>query len=200
MKRLMAVTMPLAAALAIAACGSSGSTSTPSAGTTPGSGSAATTNPAASGKSQSTVSLKPVSGIGNVVVDHAGMAVYNSNQEPNTSKIVCTASAGCTSFWKPLLVSGGKPAGSGNVGKLGTFQNPEGDTQVTINGVPVYTFVSDSAGKVTGNNYKDQFNGASFHWHVLIAGGKAAPASAGPSGSSSGSNTSTSGGGGGYGY
>ena len=104
MKRLVAVTMPIAAAFAIAACGSGGSTSTPSAGTTPASGSA-TASRAASGSSSSTVSLKQVSGIGNVLVDSDGMALYTPNQEPDTSKILCTANAGCTSFWKPLLVS-----------------------------------------------------------------------------------------------
>jgi predicted lipoprotein with Yx(FWY)xxD motif len=136
-----------------------------------------------------------VSGIGNVLVDSAGMALYNPNREPNTSKILCTAKAGCTSFWKPLLISSGKPVGSGNVGKLGTFKNPEGGIQITVNGRPVYTFVSDSAGKVTGNNYQDHFNGTSFHWHALVAGGRAASAATESSGSSS-----SYGGGSGNGY
>jgi len=193
MKRLiLTVGAAIVAAVAIAACGGGTSaTTTPSAGAATGTG----TSAPASGGATRTVDLQQVSGVGRVLVSSAGMAMY-TNDADTGGKVVCTTGSGCTSFWKPVMVSGAKPTGMGNVGKLGTIKRPEGTTQLTVNGKPVYTFVSDSPGKVTGNGFTDHFAGHKFVWHALVTGGTAAPASSSPAPTT----TTSSGGGGAYGY
>ena len=46
----------------------------------------------------------------------------------------------------------------------------EGGSQVTFGGKPLYTFVQDSPGQVTGNGVTDSFGGTSFTWTVASTG------------------------------
>jgi predicted lipoprotein with Yx(FWY)xxD motif len=106
------------------------------------------------------------------------------------SKIACTSK--CAAFWTPLAApSGGQPTSgdSGVQAKLGSITRSDGTTQVTFGGKPLYSFVKDSSGKVTGNGFSDQFGGTTFTWTVASTGGA----------SSSSSGSTTSSGGGGYG-
>lgn len=139
------------AVLALSACGGSGSAASP---TTAG--------------SSDTVSTADVQGVGTVLVDSKGMALYSPDQE-KSGTIECTAE--CTSIWVPLTVAG-TPTGSSDVAsKLGTVKRPDGATQVTFDGKPLYTFAEDSGpDTVTGDGAKDQFGGQSFTWHVAEAG------------------------------
>jgi len=157
------------AVLALSACGGSGNAASPAAGTT--------------GSSSDTVSTADVQGVGTVLVDSKGMALYSPDQE-KSGTIMCTT--GCTAIWVPLTVSG-SPTGSSDIAsKLGTVMRPDGATQVTFDGKPLYTFAEDSGpDTVTGDGAKDSFGGTSFTWHVAAPGAV--------------STTSTSGGGG-YGY
>lgn len=164
MKRLMAFGMAIPAALAIAACGSSSSSS---------SGGSASSAPA-SGSSSKTVRVQQVSGVGKVLVDSSGMAVYSTPVEAG-GKIVCDS--GCNSFWKPVTVSGAKPTAAAGAGKIGEIKRPDGTTQATINGKPVYTFAQDSPGKINGNGFVDHFAGRTFKWDVVKASGTAASGS-----------------------
>ena len=157
------------AVLALSACGGSGNAASPAAGTT--------------GSSGDTVSTANVSGTGTVLVDSKGMALYSPDQE-TSGKIMCTAE--CTSIWVPLTVSGQPTGTSAVAARLGTVMRPDGATQVTFDGKPLYTFAEDSGpNTVTGNGAKDAFGGTSFTWHVAAPGAV--------------TTTSTSGGGG-YGY
>ena len=63
-----------------------------------------------------------------------------------------------------------------------------GRRQISAGSKPLYTFVQDEPGKITGDGFKDDFAGKAFTWHVVLAGGGQ---------SDGGSATST---GGGYGY
>jgi len=165
----------LAAALGLAACGGSNDSN------------ATAASPPAS---QDTVAASNVSGAGSVLVDSQGNALYTPDQEAN-GKILCTGS--CESIWMPLTVSGSaQPTASADVtGKVGTVKRPDGTEQVTMNGAPLYTFAEDGGpGNVTGDGFSDQFDGHSFTWHVVNAGGTA----------SSSSTTTTSSGGGYGGY
>jgi predicted lipoprotein with Yx(FWY)xxD motif len=117
-----------------------------------------------------TVSVEHVDGVGNVLVDSKGMALYSPQQEAG-GKVMCTDS--CTSIWVPLTLSGsGKPTGSSGVAsKLGTVDRPDGAVQVTYQGKPLYTFAEDaSPGTVTGNGFQDQFGGRQFDWEVASVG------------------------------
>ena len=163
MRQLMAIGAAAFAVLAIAACGGGGGSKTSGA---------------------DTVSVRQLSGLGSVLVDPSGKALYTSDQEAS-GKIVCDGS--CNAFWKPLEASGGKPNGAG---KLGEIKRPDGTMQVTSNGKPLYTFSEDSPGKVTGNGFSDDFAGHHFTWHVVTSGGANKPAAQSGGGG---------GGGGGYG-
>jgi predicted lipoprotein with Yx(FWY)xxD motif len=166
MKRIVsysaAVVLGVAAIAGLSACGgtsshssSSGSGASKSAGTT------------------DTVSLKSVSGVGTVLVDSKGFALYSPVQE-RTGTVMCTGS--CTAVWVPLTLksgAGGATAPSSLKSKLGTVMRPDGKTQVTFDGKPLYRFLPDgSPGKVTGNDASDQFAGHHFTWHVVSSGNK----------------------------
>jgi predicted lipoprotein with Yx(FWY)xxD motif len=146
------------AAVGLSACGGSSSSSS---STSSGS------KPAAAGD---TVSLKSVSGVG-VLVDSKGFALYSPDQE-KSGTVRCIGS--CTAIWVPLTLSKGvsaPTASSSLMSKLGTVMRPDGKSQVTFDGKPLYRFSPDgSPAKVTGNGASDQFGGRSFTWHVVSSG------------------------------
>jgi predicted lipoprotein with Yx(FWY)xxD motif len=171
----------VAAAVLLAACSSGGSTA-PGAG----GGGGPSQNDAAGATMLST---GQVSGAGTVLTDLSGMTVYEAQQEVG-GKILCTGT--CLSFWMPLTVDQGVTpnAASSVTGKLGTIKRPDGGTQLTVNGHPLYTFKQDtSPGSDTGNNFSDNFGGQSFTWHALTVAGAAAPTGAGSSDSTPASNS-----------
>jgi predicted lipoprotein with Yx(FWY)xxD motif len=128
-----------------------------------------------------TVSLASVSGVGKVLVDAKGFALYSPVQEKGGT-IRCTGT--CATIWLPLTTKG-SPTGASGV-KLGTVMRPDGRTQVTFDGKPLYRFVEDSSPKtVSGNGAKDSFGGKSFTWHVASPG-KTSALSSGGGGYSSG--------------
>ncbi len=81
--------------------------------------------------------------------------------------------------------SSGPHAGSTLTGKLSSIQRPDGSSQVTYNGEPLYTFKLDTGpGQAHGNDFTDSFGGQSFVWHAATASGTApapAPSSNAPS-------------------
>jgi predicted lipoprotein with Yx(FWY)xxD motif len=157
MERMLASLVLGALALAAAGCGGMSSSNGAAAGST-------------SSGTATMVSVKHVDGVGNVLVDSKGMALYSPEQEAG-GKVLCTGS--CTSIWVPLTVSSGmKPTGSSSLGgKLGTVDRPGGAVQVTYQGKPLYSFVEDtSPGDVTGNGFHDQFGGQQFTWQVASVG------------------------------
>ena len=153
MPRLLLTCAAVAATLTLAACGGDGNSN--------GSGS-----PAAA--KSDTIGIQNVNGVGRVLVDSMGMALYTPNQEAH-GKIVCVAS--CTSEWQPVDVGNGKPTAAMGAGDVGVVKRPDGARQVTLDGMPLYTFVQDSPGQITGDGFQDKFGGTSFTWHVVLAGG-----------------------------
>jgi predicted lipoprotein with Yx(FWY)xxD motif len=151
MTRLLAAAA-VAASLVLAACG--------------GGGSSSSSTPAAT---STTVAVKSIGGVGDVLVDSAGKALYSSNVEAG-GKVMCTGA--CTSFWKPLTVGSGNPTAAGGAGKLSVIKRPDGTRQVALDGKPLYTFAQDAPGKVQGNGFSDDFGGRHFTWTAVLAGGK----------------------------
>jgi predicted lipoprotein with Yx(FWY)xxD motif len=129
--------------------------------------------------SATTLSVKSVGGIGDVLVDSTGQALYSSDVEAD-GKVACVN--GCTSFWQPLTVDSGMPTAPADAGKLGVVKRPDGTRQVTAGGKLLYTFSEDSPGKVTGNGFSDDFDGRHFTWNAVLAGGKTAGSSGGAGG------------------
>ena len=153
MKRLIASGMALAAVLAIGACGGGGGSTTAGAG---------------AGSGGESVSVRQLPDVGSVLVDQSGKALYTSNVEAS-GQIVC--GGGCSAFWKPVTAAAGKPPAGADAGKLGVIKRPDGSTQLTANGRPLYTFSEDSPGKATGDGFADDFSGHHFIWHVVRSGG-----------------------------
>jgi len=144
-------------AVLLAACGGTSSSSSAPAGSS----------------GAKTVSVKSIDGVGNVLVDAKGAALYSPDQEAN-GMVLCTGA--CTSFWTPLTLHAdqSKPSSSGDLGgKLGIVHRPNGARQVTFAGKPLYTFVEDTKpGTVKGNGFVDNFGGTRFLWHVAATAGE----------------------------
>ncbi|HKA84697.1 MAG TPA: hypothetical protein VKD21_12585 [Acidimicrobiales bacterium] len=173
MKRLLTSAAIAGAALALGACGSSGgSNNSETSGSSPAS-------------SSDTVSVEHVAGVGDVLVDRNGMALYTPEQEAS-GMILCTDA--CESFWKPLQPGSGTPTAATGVADLAVITRPDGTKQVTDDGKPLYTFTEDSKGKVTGNDFSDDFNGQQFTWHAVMS--EQSSGSSGTSGTGSSGSTS----------
>jgi predicted lipoprotein with Yx(FWY)xxD motif len=163
MKQLLMLGAALAASIVVAACGG---------------GSSESAAPASGGGR--TVAVRSMDGIGKVLVDSSGRALYASDVEAD-GKVHWTSS----SFWRPLTIDSGKPTAAAGVGKLGVIKRPDGSRQVTVNGRLLYTFTEDSAGKAAGNGFSDDSNGEHFTWNAVLAGGKVASSSGSPAAGSS---------------
>ncbi|MGZ6693786.1 MAG: COG4315 family predicted lipoprotein, partial [Solirubrobacteraceae bacterium] len=134
MRRLLTSGAALAATLVLAACG--------------GGGGNATSDSATMARTTTTVAVKQVDGIGRVLVDAGGKALYSSDVEAS-GKVHCTGA--CTSFWEPLTLDSGTPTAPAGAGKLGVIKRPDGTNQVTVDGKPLYRFSEDAADKLEGN-------------------------------------------------
>jgi len=102
-----------------------------------------------------------------VVVSSHGRTVYVLTPE-TTKHLLCSGS--CLSVWLPVKTgkSTKLKAGSGVKGKLGRFSRGGGSYQVTLRGLPLYTYVGDSgSGTAAGIGLKT--NGGT--WHILRPGG-----------------------------
>jgi len=122
-----------AVALLAAACSSSGGPSS-STGSSISNGSAAAT---------AVVRIMRVTTYGEILTDSRGNPLYTLSGS-------CTGS--CASAWPALTVPSGTvpTGGAGVTGTLSAVKQPDGTYQVAYNGSPLYTFVQDSPGQVTG--------------------------------------------------
>jgi predicted lipoprotein with Yx(FWY)xxD motif len=163
-KRWLASAGLAAAALMIAACGSS----TPSASSAP----AGTT-----GSGGSALKTTTIGGVA-VLTNAQGFTLYWFAPDTSTTS---NCNGSCATFWPP--VKGPATAGTGVTGKLGTITRADGSTQATYDGHPLYTYKGDTApGQATGNN----LNLSGGVWHEVTANGAAAAPAPGTSTSSGG--------------
>jgi predicted lipoprotein with Yx(FWY)xxD motif len=98
----------------------------------------------------------------NVLVDSSGMALYSPEGE-SANNVRCTGA--CASIWKPLRPGAAQLAGSK------VITRPDGSKQLAIGGKPLYTFVQDAPGSISGNGASDAFGAKQFTWHVVTKGG-----------------------------
>jgi predicted lipoprotein with Yx(FWY)xxD motif len=181
---LLTITVVALAAVGLAACGGSDNSDNSSSGSAGG---------MPTGAAAQTVGTKSISGVGDALVDSTGKVLYTNDMDTG-SKIACTDQ--CLTEWVPLAApSAGQPSSDDSAvqSKLGTVKRPDGSSQVTLGGMPLYSFVEDSPGQATGNGFADSFGGTNFVWTAATASGKAAPSSTATTG------TSTGGSSGGYG-
>ncbi len=134
---------------------------------------------AASSGTVSKVARATKSGIGDFLTGEDCKTLYTLATD-SANKTTCTG--GCATAWPPFMLDPGEStaAGTGVTVTLGTMKRPDGSTQVTANGMPLYYFASDKAAGDTNGQ------GVGGVWFVASAtgakgsGGGAAPsASAG---------------------
>jgi predicted lipoprotein with Yx(FWY)xxD motif len=162
--KVWAVTATAAVAgLMLAACGSGGngnSTSSP----------AAKASSAAAGQASGTTSLsvRHISDIPDpALVSADGRTLYLFEGDEN-GKSTCTGA--CATAWPPYTVPGMPHAGPGiDQSLLGTIHRPDGTTQVTYNGHPLYLFSGDTkSGDAKGQGIK----AFGDDWYAVGATGK----------------------------
>jgi predicted lipoprotein with Yx(FWY)xxD motif len=118
-----------------------------------------------------TVSVTDVGGIGDVLVDSNGAALYAADEEMSDD-VLCTDA--CAAIWIPLtLPAGDEPTAAADLqGDLAVAERPDGSRQVTFDGRRLYSFVDDPGpGEVTGDGFSDTFDGTRFTWHVATPTG-----------------------------
>ena len=160
LRMLLVLPAAAAAAAVVAACSSSG---TPSAASASGSSSGHVAAAAAVG-----LKTAKIGGV-TVLTNAKGFAVYSFAPDTMT-KSDCTGA--CAAAWPP--VKGPITAMVGLSGKPGTIKRPDGSTQATYNGHPLYTFIKDTGPGTDKGNGVNAFGGL---WHALTASGSAVPAS-----------------------
>jgi predicted lipoprotein with Yx(FWY)xxD motif len=165
----------LAALVAVVAgCGGSG-----------GGATAATPAPPTTSSGQAASVGVANTGLGQILVSAKGLTLYLFQADQGT-KSACTRA--CANAWPPLLVQAKPTVGSGvNTSLVGTTARPEGTTQVTYNGHPLYTFVKDGKPGETNGQGVSAFGA---NWFAVSAAGTRV----------SGASTSSSGSPGGLGY
>jgi len=124
--------------------------------------------------SATTVEVVQVDGLGSVLADPQGKALYVSDEETASADVLCTDT--CTEFWTPLEAAGAPPTGAPDGTTLDVAARPDGTMQVTDGGRRLYTFSLDTPGEATGEGLSDTFGGQQFTWHAVVVDPSGAPA------------------------
>jgi predicted lipoprotein with Yx(FWY)xxD motif len=114
------------------------------------------------------VSVAGVDGT-DVLTDSEGRTLYTAEVEKD-GNILCVDA--CTSFWAPVAASAAEAetAAADLDMDLGVVDRPEGEQQLTLDGVPLYTFTEEGAGQLDGDGFTDDFQGTEFVWEAATAG------------------------------
>jgi len=128
--------------------------------------------PASASKAPSyVVTTQNMSGLGVILVDGAGQALYAYGPDHHSGRSKCNSA--CADEWPPLLLPKGvtTPISSGKAkaSLLGTTKRIGGSTQVTYNGWPLYRFATDETPGSAPGEGLDNLGG---YWYVLSAKGK----------------------------
>jgi predicted lipoprotein with Yx(FWY)xxD motif len=114
------------------------------------------------------VSTRSVDGK-DVLADSGGRTLYTADVEKRGIRCV----DGCTSFWRPVDASAGEArSAADSLGlDIGVVERTGGEQQLTLKGLPLYTFTEEGPGQLTGDGFVDDFNGTQFEWAAASAGG-----------------------------
>ena len=165
-RMLLALLAVAAATAVLAACSSSGTSSTGSGGST----STGTGSPAAA--TAGSLKTATIGGV-TVLTSAKGFTLYSFAPDTPT-KSNCNGT--CAQNWPPVK---GPATASGATGTFGTIKRSDGSVQATFDGHPLYTFVGDTApGQAKGNG----LNAAGGLWHEITTSGTAAGSSSSASG------------------
>jgi predicted lipoprotein with Yx(FWY)xxD motif len=108
------------------------------------------------------VSLGSAKGLGEVLVNSEGRTLYAFSGEE--------CEGACAKAWPPLLDETGEPQPSNgtSAARIGTIELPDGGTQVTYAGHPLYTFGGDKAPGEANGDGQSAFGGT---WTALKGSG-----------------------------
>lgn len=121
--------------LGCAATSSSGGSGSPSADASSAAGSGSETT---GGLSTASTSL------GTIIVDGQGMTVYFYDPDKAGEK-TSTCTGQCIANWPAVTTASASPSVTGVSGNVGTIATPDGKKQITLDGLPLYTFAGDQA-------------------------------------------------------
>jgi predicted lipoprotein with Yx(FWY)xxD motif len=157
--RLLAAAAALA--LLVAACGDDDDEPSDQAATQDDGGDTTSTSAAAGGEGDVAVAETE---LGAVLVDAEGNTLYMFD---NDSGGTSSCEDACAEQWPPLETDGEPTAGDGaDSALLGTIDRSDGTTQVTYDGLPLYTYAPDGGpGDTTGQ-------GVGGVWWVVAADGE----------------------------
>jgi len=157
-RRFLALGLIPAVGILAAACGSSGG-----GGATPTTSGTAASPPTTPTALPAVVKTMTVRSLGKILVNSQGQVVYSLTK--NGAAVPCDAT--CLQVWPAVTVSTGviAPTGGTGVGTLGTTTS-NGPTQVTVGGLPLFTYAGDSAPGVANGNNVVSFGGT---WKVVKA-------------------------------
>jgi predicted lipoprotein with Yx(FWY)xxD motif len=145
-----------AAALTLAACGSSSTTAT-----------ASNTPPTTPGGTPATVGVANTGSLGKVLVDGRGRTLYLFQKDSGT-RSACTGA--CAAAWPPLRASHKPVVGSGASASMATTApRSDGSPQVAYNGHPLYRFSGDENPGDTNGQGVTAFGGA---WYAVSPAGE----------------------------
>jgi len=129
------------------------------------------TGSASASAAGTTVSMGSATGVGKVLVTSKGFTLYYFQKDQKGSG-KSTCGSACAQAWPPLTTNGKPKAGNGvKSALLGTIKRPDGTTQVTYAGSPLYTFVED---KKPGEDKGTGLTAFGAPWFPLHSNGKKA--------------------------
>ena len=128
-----------------------------------GSGDGGSSSPGAdSGAGLATTSTS----VGTILTDSAGMSMYSFAAD---AEGVSNCSGTCASVWPPVPVTGSVPKDpQGATATLGELTRDDGTKQLTVDGMPMYTYVGDSAKGETNGQGLNQSGGL---WWLIATDG-----------------------------
>jgi predicted lipoprotein with Yx(FWY)xxD motif len=105
------------------------------------------------------------SSLGRIVVDGKGMTAYVFDKDtPGSGKSACTGE--CADEWAAITSSSETPKVDGVTGEVATIAGADGGRQVTLEGMPLYTYDEDSdVGDTEGQ-------GEDMDWWVVSPAGE----------------------------
>jgi predicted lipoprotein with Yx(FWY)xxD motif len=109
-----------------------------------------------------------------VLTDAEGHTLYSAAVEQD-GQIRCVDA--CTSFWDPLIASDADIDAADTTlrNDLGVVERPDGSSQLTYDGLPLYTFTQEDAGELQGDGFADDFQGTQFVWAAAKADESSTP-------------------------
>jgi predicted lipoprotein with Yx(FWY)xxD motif len=152
---LLLVPASLLAAVALTSCSDN-----PRAAADPTTSASATSTPTpAAGLAVKQTSL------GAIIVDGTGMTAYVFDKDTaGSGTSACTGD--CLKLWSPIPAGSANPTAQGVTAPLGVVTGGNGVQQVTVAGLPLYTYTAD---KNPGDTSGQLFKGL---WHVVTASGQ----------------------------